>query len=201
MAGTSDAGIDPRLAVELADLEDKSLEEGVDLVQALFRQKSVARFPALRRLISVAERKALSSDPSAAEHAFTRLRELPTSDPAVRAPLAQLAGALSIAHSRAAHYPEAKAMARAALELEETNPVAFLTLGEVQFQENDLAGAMDTWEHGLRLNAGDRALTRRLERARAEAARVGNLDRLSSEHFVVSFDGRADAAAARATSA
>ena len=28
---------------------------------------------------------------------------------------------------------------------------AYLALGEYQFQDNDLTGALDTWEHGLRL--------------------------------------------------
>ena len=78
-------------------------------------------------------------------------------------------------------------------------PEAYLALGEYQFQDNDLTGALDTWERGLRLNPGDAALARRLERGRAEARRLGGLERLASEHFVVAFDGRADVPGARAS--
>ena len=60
--------------------------------------------------------------------------------------------------SRAAHYEKARSQARPALELEDTNPLAYLVLGELAFQENDLGGAMDTWERGLRLNPDDRPL-------------------------------------------
>ena len=197
--GLADGGLDPALAQELAVLTLTSLDDAVERVHVLFRQRSPAAIPALKRVCTAAENQTRGGDGAAAERALKRLRDLPTGDAAVRSALSHLAGTLALASTRAAHYEQAKDQARAALELEDTNPQAYLVLGELAFQGNDLGAAVDTWERGLRLNPAEPALTGRLERARTEIARVGGLERQSSEHFVVSFDGRADVPGARAT--
>ena len=176
-----------------------SLDEAVERVHRLFRERSPLAVPALVKTCAASEKRALTSDVAGAERALGRLREEPTTDPAVRGALSHLAGTLAVVSSKGAHYEKARKQARAALELEDTNPLAYLVLGELAFQANDLGVAMDTWERGLRLNPDDPVLTGRLEQARVELAKVGGLERLSSEHFVVSFDGRADVPAARST--
>jgi len=180
-------------------LEADDFAGGVERVQALFRSHSASAVPALELVTKAALKKARAGDLSRVEPVLTRLQELPTSDPAVRAPLARLLGAVAVASAKAAQPERSRQEARAALALEERTPDAYLALGEYQFQDNDLAGALDTWERGLRLNPGDPGLTRRLERGRSEAQKVGGLERVASEHFVVAFDGRADVPAARAS--
>jgi tetratricopeptide (TPR) repeat protein len=186
-------------AESLSQFAALSLDEAVERVHALFREHSALAVPALVHVCKSAEKRALTGDAAGAERALARLREVPTGDTAVRAALSHLAGRLALVSSKAAQYEKARNQARMALELEDTNPLAFLVLGELAFQANDLGVAMDTWERGLRLNPDDLALGARLERARVELAKVGGLERLSSEHFVVSFDGRADVPAARST--
>ena len=176
-----------------------SLDEAVERVHGLFRERSALAVPALVRTCTAAEKRALTGDVAGAERALARLREVPTGDAAVRSALSHLSGTLAVVSSKAARYEKARSQARTALELEDTNPLAYLVLGELAFQANDLGVAMDTWERGLRLNPEDPPLGARLERARVELAKVGGLERLSSEHFVVSFDGRADVPAARST--
>ena len=116
----------------------------------------------------------------------------------MRGPLAHLLGTVALASAREGQPERSRQQARAALALDERTPEAYLALGEYQFQDNDLAGALDTWENGLRLNPESDALARRLERGRAEAQRLGGLCRLSSEHFVAAFDCGAGGLAARA---
>jgi tetratricopeptide (TPR) repeat protein len=170
----------------------------VERVHSLFRTGSAASVPAFLLVMRETQARLQAGRAGSVEPVVARLRELPTSEPAVRAPLARLLGALAVASSSAAHYEQAKNEARQALELEESNADAYLALGDLQFQDNDLVGALDIWERGLRLNPGDPALARRLEGGQREATRVGSLERQASEHFVVSFDGRADVAGARA---
>ena len=194
-----DWGSDIAAKDELVKLKSASLDDAVERVLVLFRGQSRVAKVALQLVCTAAEAQASRGDVAAAERALQRLRELPTGDPTVRSALSGLAGRLAIASTKAAHYERAREQARTALELEDTNPQAYLVLGELAFQGNDLGGAMDTWERGLRLNPQEPQLSGRLERARAELARVGGLERVSSEHFVVSFDGRADVPGARAT--
>jgi tetratricopeptide (TPR) repeat protein len=128
-----------------------------------------------------------------------RMQELPTSESAVRSAVARVLATVALASAKAGQPERSRLQARAALALDEAIPEAYLALGEYQFQDNDLSGAIDTWERGLRVTPGDLALARRLERGRAESQRLGGLERVSSEHFVVAFDGRADVPAARAS--
>jgi tetratricopeptide (TPR) repeat protein len=198
-----DAGLRAASAAELESvavlIARRELPEAVERVHSLFRARSPSAVPALLLVTKDAEFRVQTGGALSVESVAARLRELPTSDAAVRAPLARLLGALAVASTRAAHYEQAKDEARQALELEETNAAAYLALGELNFQDNDLVGALDTWERGLRMNPGDRPLAGRLERGRREAAQVGGLERTASEHFVVSFDGRTDVSGARAT--
>jgi tetratricopeptide (TPR) repeat protein len=199
----SDAGLQPASSAELESVASlvarRELPEAVERVHFLFRARSPSAVPALLLVTKDAESRVQSGGAASVETVAARLRELPTSDAAVRAPLSRLLGALAVASTKAAHYERAKDEARQALELEESNAAAYFALGEFQFQDNDLVGALDTWERGLRMNPGDRALAGRLERGRREAAQVGGLERTASEHFVVSFDGRTDVSGARAT--
>jgi tetratricopeptide (TPR) repeat protein len=198
-----DAGTDMEVSRELAGLAGQlhagELEAVVERVHAVFRSHSPAAVPALLFVSKDLQRRARSGNAVAVEPLMARLRELPTSDPAVRAPLARLLGTLAVSSTQAAHYEDAKSEAHAALELEDTNAEAYLALGELQFQDNDLSGALGTWERGLRMNPDHAVLARRLERGRAEVARVGSLERVASEHFAVSFDGRTDVSGARAS--
>jgi len=202
-AAIVDAGLQAASAVELESvailLARHELPEAVERVHSLFRARSSSAVPALLLVTKDAEFRVKAGDAVSVESVAARLRELPTSDAAVGAPLARLLGALAVASTKAAHYEQAKDEARQALELEESNAAAYLALGELSFQDNDLVGALDTWERGLRMNPTDRALALRLERGRREAAQVGGLERTASEHFVVSFDGRTDVSGARAT--
>jgi tetratricopeptide (TPR) repeat protein len=113
--------------------------------------------------------------------------------------VAGVLGTVALASAKAGRPERSREQARAALALDESTPEAYLALGEYQFQENDLSGAIDTWERGLRVTPGDPGLASRLERGRAESRRLGGLARVASEHFVVAFDGRADVPAARAS--
>ena len=128
-----------------------------------------------------------------------RFQELPTSEPPVRSHVARVLGSVALASSKAGQTERSRQEPRAALALDESIPEAYLVLGEYMFQGNDLAGALDTWEHGLRLNPENVALARRLERGRSEAQRLGGLERVTSEHFSIAFDGRADVPGARAS--
>jgi tetratricopeptide (TPR) repeat protein len=180
-------------------LADDRYPDAVEQVQGLFRHRSDAAVPALELLTVTAQEVLRGGGLRRIEPILPRVEELPTADPAVRAPVARLLGTAAVASAKAGQFERSKLQARAALGLEDRTAEAYLALGEYEFQDNDLAGAVDTWERGLRLNPGDFALTRRLERGRAEAERLGGLERVASEHFVAAFDGRADVPAARAT--
>ena len=203
LQSAGDAGISRAVSPVLEQLArvlaGERYPDAVEEVHALFRNGSVAAVPALE-LLSVSAQEALRNGRlQRIEPILSRLEELPTSDPAVRSPVARLLGTAAVASAKAGQFERSKRQARTALGLEERTAEAYLALGEYEFQDNDLAGAIDTWERGLRLNPGDVGLTRRLERGRAEAERLGGLERVASEHFVAAFDGRADVPAARAT--
>jgi tetratricopeptide (TPR) repeat protein len=180
-------------------LHDGQYPAAVEQVHALFRGHSAAAVPALELFTKSAIRQARGGGAQQIAPLLGRLRELPTSQAEVRGPLAQLLGTMALASAREGQSERSKQQARAALALDESTPEAYLALGEYQFQDNDLGTALDTWERGLRLNPDDVALSRRLERGRAEAQRLGGLERVASEHFVVAFDGRADVPGARAS--
>ena len=199
----ADGGVAPPVRAVLQALArllaDDRYPEAVEQVHGLFRQHSDAAVPALELLTVTAQEALRGGGLGRIEPILRRVEELPTADPAVRAPVARLLGTAAVASARAGQLDRSKLRARAALGLEERTAEAYLALGEYAFQDNDLAGAVDTWQRGLRLNPGDVALTRRLERGRAEAERLGGLERVASDHFVAAFDGRADVPAARAT--
>ncbi len=180
-------------------LHDGQYPAAVERVHALFREHSTAAVPALELFTKSAIRQARGGGAQQIAPLLGRLQELPTSEAKVRAPLAQLLGTMALASAREGQSERSKQQARAALALDESTPEAYLALGEYQFQDNDLRTALDTWERGLRLNPDDVALARRLERGREEAQRLGGLERVASEHFVVAFDGRADVPGARAS--
>jgi tetratricopeptide (TPR) repeat protein len=196
-------GIAPGVRAELervaALLLDEDFAGAVERVHDLFRGRSPASIPALELVTIAAQQQARAGGLREVEPILGRIQELPTSEPGVRTRVARLLGTVALASAHAGNAERSRREARAALELEETTPEAYLALGEYQFQDNDLPGALGTWERGLRLNPSDVALARRLERGRAEAQRLAGLDRVASEHFVVAFDGRADVPAARAS--
>lgn len=180
-------------------LQDGQYPAAVERMHALFRDHSTAAIPALELFTKSAIRQARGGGAQQIAPLLGRLQELPTSEAKVRGPVAQLLGTMALASAREGQPERSKQQARAALALDESTPEAYLALGEYQFQDNDLGAALDTWERGLRLNPDDIALARRLERGRAEAQRLGGLERVASEHFVVAFDGRADVPGARAS--
>jgi tetratricopeptide (TPR) repeat protein len=189
----------PHRLERVADrLRDDDLAGAVEEIHALYRERSPAAAQALTLLARALQDRARAGSLSKVEPVLPRVQELPTSEPSVRTAVARVLASVALASAKAGQSERSRQQARAALALDESPPEAYLALGEYQFQNNDLAGALDTWEHGLRLNPGDGPLTRRLERGRAEAERLGSLDRVTSEHFVVSFDGRADVPGARA---
>jgi len=207
----------PRIVVDLApdagvmagarrDLErvaalllDDNLAGAVDQVYALYRARSPAAAPALELVTVGAQTRARAGALAKVEPLLPRLQELPTSESTVRSAVARVLATVSLASAKAGQPERSRQQARAALALDDAIPEAYLALGEYQFQDNDLSGAIDTWERGLRVTPGDAALERRLERGRAESQRLGGLERVASEHFVVAFDGRADLPAARAS--
>jgi len=203
LEAAGDAGLVPGVRAELERLARLLLDEeyapAVERVHELFRSRSPAAAPALEILASTAQDRARIGRLDAIESILPRMQELPTSEASVRGPVARLLGTVALASARAGNPERSRLEARAALALEETTPEAYLALGEYEFQDNDLQGALTTWERGLRLNPNDAALARRLERGRAEAQRLAGLDRVASAHFVVAFDGRADVPAARAS--
>jgi len=192
LESASDGGISPLVRAELETLArmllDSQYPTAVERVHALFRDHSPAAVPGLELLAITAGQRARAGGAHQITPVLARLQELPTSDAKVRGPLAQLLGTMALASAREGQPERSRQQARAALALDERTPDAFLALGEYQFQDNDLAGALDTWENGLRLNPDSEALSRRLERGRAESQRLGALCRLSSEHFVAAFD-------------
>jgi tetratricopeptide (TPR) repeat protein len=202
LQAANDGGIAPDARAELEALArllmDAQYPAAVEGVHALFRKHSPAAVPGLELLASTAIRRARAGGSQQIAPLLGRLQELPTSDAKVRGPLAQLLGTVALASAREGQPERSRQQARAALALDERTPEAYLALGEYQFQDNDLAGALDTWENGLRLNPESDALAGRLERGRAEAQRLGGLCRLSSEHFVAAFDCGAGGLAARA---
>ena len=198
-----DAGIPPSARAELervaALLLDDNLAAAVEQVHALYRAHAMAAAPALELVTVAAQTRARAGALARVEPVLPRMQELPTSEPAVRAAVARVLATVALASARAGQPERSRLQARAALALDEAIPEAYLALGEYQFQDNDLSGAIDTWERGLRVNPGDPGLARRLERGRSESQRLGGLERVASEHFVVAFDGRADVPAARAS--
>jgi len=180
-------------------LLQQDLAGAVEALHALYRVHSPDAAPALERVTRSAQSRARAGALAQVEAVLPRMQELPTSDPVVRSAVARVLATVALASARAGQPERSRQEARAALALDESTPEAYLALGEYQFQANDLSGALDTWERGLRLNPGDPPLARRLERGRAESQRLGGLERVSSEHFVVAFDGRADVPAARAS--
>ena len=193
------ASIRPRLERLAGLLLDDDLAGALEEVHALYRARSPAAAPALALLTRALQDRARAGALAKLEPLLPRVQELPTSEPSVRAGVARVLASVALASARAGQSERSRQEARAALALDESPPEAYLALGEYQFQDNDLSGALDTWERGLRLNPGNDPLTRRLERGRTEAERLGGLERVASEHFVVSFDGRADVPGARAT--
>ena len=175
------------------------LSGAVEQVHALYRVQSPSAAPAFGLVVRAVQERARAGALVTVEPVLPRIQELPTSDAFVRTGVARVLAAVALASSKAGQSERSRLQARAALALDEVTPEAYLALGEYQFQDNDLSGALDTWEHGLRLNPGDPGLSRRLERGRAEAQRLGGLERVASEHFVVAFDGRADVPGARAS--
>jgi len=180
-------------------LLDQDLAGAVEQVHALYRARSPAAAPALEVVTAAVQARARSGALAKVEAVLPRMQELPTSESAVRSAVARVLATVALASAKAGQPERSRQQARAALALEEATPEAYLALGEYQFQDNDLSGAIDTWERGLRVTPGDLALARRLERGRAESQRLGGLERVSSEHFVVAFDGRTDVPAARAS--
>jgi len=203
LGSANDAGIAPSAHAELervaALLLQDDLGGALEQVHALYRARSPAAAPALELLSAAAQTRARAGALAKVEPVLPRMQELPTSEPAVRSAVARVLATVALASAKAGQPERSRQQARAALALEEATPEAYLALGEYQFQDNDLSGAIDTWERGLRVTPGDPALARRLERGRAESQRLGALERVSSEHFVVAFDGRADLPAARAS--
>jgi len=193
------ASIQPRLEVVAGRLRDDDLAGALEEVHALYRARSPAAAPALTLLARALQDNARAGGLSKIEPVLPRFQELPTSEPSVRTAVARVLGSVALASAKAGQSERSRQQARAALALEESTPEAYLALGEFQFQDNDLSGALDTWERGLRMNPGNGSLAQRLERGRQEAQRLGGLERVASEHFVVSFDGRADVPGARAS--
>ena len=192
------ASIRPRLELLAGQLLDDDLAGAVEEVHALYRSRSPAAAPALALLARALQDRARAGALAKIEPVLPRVQELPTSEASVRTAVARVLASVALASAKAGQSERSRQQARAALALDESPAEAYLALGEYQFQDNDLSGALDTWERGLRINPGDWALTRRLERGRAEAQRLGGLERVASEHFVISFDGRADVPGARA---
>jgi tetratricopeptide (TPR) repeat protein len=188
----------PRLELLARRLRDDDLAGAVEEVHALYRERSPVAAQGLTLLARALQDRARGGGLSTVEALLPRVQELPTSEASVRTSVARVLATVALASSKAGQSERSRQQARAALALDESPPEAYLALGEYLFQNNDLAGALDTWERGLRINPGDVPLTRRLERGRAEAERLGSLERVASEHFVVSFDGRADTPGARA---
>ncbi|HEY1907866.1 MAG TPA: hypothetical protein VGG91_17590 [Myxococcaceae bacterium] len=203
LESANDGGISPAVRSELEVLARMLLDEeypaAVERLHALFREHSPAAVPGLELLAATAVARAHAGGTRQIEPILARLQELPTSDGRVRAPLAQLLATIAIASAREGQPERSRQQARTALALEERTPDAYLALGEYQFQDNDLTGALDTWEHGLRLSPDSEALARRLERGRAEAQRLGGLCRKASTHFVAAFDCGAGSHAAQAS--
>jgi tetratricopeptide (TPR) repeat protein len=189
----------PQLETVAALLRDQDLAGALEQVHALYRTRSPAAPRALELLTHEIQALARAGDLPRVEPVLPRLQELPTSEAPVRSHVARALGSVALASSKAGQTERSRQEARAALALDESTPEAYLALGEFMFQGNDLAGALDTWEHGLRLNPGNVALARRLERGRSEAQRLGGMERVTSEHFSVAFDGRADVPGARAS--
>jgi tetratricopeptide (TPR) repeat protein len=182
-----------------AMLRDQDLAGALEQIHALYRTRSPSAPRALELLARELQGRARAGDLARVEPVLPRFEELPTSEASVRSHVARVLGSVALASSKAGQTERSRQEARAALALDESIPEAYLALGEYMFQGNDLAGALDTWEHGLRLNPGNTALARRLERGRSEAQRLGGLERVTSEHFSVAFDGRADVPGARAS--
>jgi tetratricopeptide (TPR) repeat protein len=193
------ASIRPRLERLAGLLLDDDLSGAVEEVHALYRARSSAAAPAFALLTRALQDRARAGALGKLEPVLPRVQELPTSEASVRTGVARVLASVALASAKAGQSERSRQQARAAIALDESTPEAYLALGEYQFQDNDLSGALDTWERGLRINPGDPALGRRLERGRAEAQRLGGLERVASEHFVVSFDGRADVPGARAS--
>jgi hypothetical protein len=195
---TTPASSHPRLELLARRLRDDDLSGVLEEVHALYRERSPVAAQALTLLARAMQDRARGGGLSKVEPLLPRFQELPTSEAAVRTAVARVLASVALASAKAGQSERSRQQASAALALDESPPEAYLALGEYQFQNNDLAGALDTWEHGLRINPGDVPLTRRLEQGRGEAERLGSLERVASDHFVVSFDGRADVPGARA---
>ncbi len=88
--------------------------------------------------------------------------------------------------------------ARLAREIHEADSGAYMVLGEIEFQQSNYEQAFQLYETGLLRNPNDRELKNIYAKRKLEAP-VAALDRKSSAHFVVSFEGGSDSDAAQLT--
>ena len=194
LAAAADRGTPRAVRAEVervaARLAQDNLPAAVEQVHALFRARSEAAGPALELVALAAQSRVRKGALAKVEPVLPRMRELPSSEPAVRMALARVLATVAVATGRAGQPERSLQRARAALALDKSTPEAYLALRRYQFQDDDLPGALDAWEHGLRLNPGDSGARDASGAGRQEAERLGVLQRISSEHFIVTFDGR-----------
>ncbi|RPH66580.1 MAG: hypothetical protein EHM78_23290, partial [Myxococcaceae bacterium] len=147
LKAAADGGIAPPVRAVLQELArllaDDRYPDAVEQVHGLFRHRSAAAVPALELLAVTAQEVLRGGGLRRIEPILPRVEELPTADPAVRAPVARLLGSAAVASAKAGQFERSKLQARAALGLEDRTAEAYLALGEYEFQDNDLAGAVD----------------------------------------------------------
>jgi len=187
-------------AARLDDLlRERRVEAALELVGESLRCGSAAAPRALDRVTSflVAEIGAGRWVP--VEAAEGALEKLPVSHPRVRPALVRVLGELAHAELGAADFDRAEQHARAARALDETDANVIAVLGELELHRGDDAAALETCQRGLRLHPDSRRLAGCVAKVEREQRTLAASDRLTSPHFVLSFEGSVDAEGARPT--
>src|SRR6185295_440390 len=85
---------------------------------------------------------------------------------------------------------EARRFASIGVETDAEAPRPREALGKIAYARNDLAAAMGEWNRGLAENPNDAALRSLVAKGQTESANLKTYQTRSSDHFVLTFEGR-----------
>jgi hypothetical protein len=128
-----------------------------------------------------------------------RLRGLFHDDPAAVRELADFEGRIAIHLIDIGNPSEARRFAGIGVETDADAPRPREALGRIAYARNEVPAAMSEWNRGLSTNPDDAVLRKLVARGRTDTASLKETQTRSSEHFILSFDGREDRETAEIT--
>jgi len=121
-----------------------------------------------------------------------RLRGLVHDDAAMVRELADFEGKIAIHLLDIGNPSEARRFAGIGVETDADAPRPREAAGRIAYARNEVPAAMTEWNRGLQTNPGDDVLRRLVARGQTDTASLKETSNRSSQHFVLSFDGRED---------